>query len=64
MVRYLLELGADPNARALCGATALHFSAEIGDIGIVESLLEHGGRYVFGSGWREGSRPAPDWVVV
>jgi hypothetical protein len=47
VVRYLLEQGADPNARALCGATSLHFAAEIGHIRIVESLLQKGARSVF-----------------
>ena len=44
VVQYLLETGADPNDKALCGASALHFSAEIGNVPIVESLLEHGAR--------------------
>jgi ankyrin repeat protein len=47
VVRYLLEQGAEPNTRALCGATALHFAAEIGHIAIVESLLQHGARSAF-----------------
>jgi hypothetical protein len=47
VVRYLLEQGAEPNTRALCGATALHFAAEIGHIAIVESLLQHGARSEF-----------------
>ena len=34
VVSYLLEAGADPNTKALCGASALHFSAEIGNVDI------------------------------
>ncbi|VEN59219.1 unnamed protein product [Callosobruchus maculatus] len=30
VVSFLLETGADPNEKALCGATALHFAAECG----------------------------------
>ena len=44
VVRYLLQTGADPNDKALCGASALHFSAEIGNVPIVQCLLEHGAR--------------------
>merc|ERR1712241_602057 len=40
--QYLLSGGADPNAKALCGASALHFSAEIGNVPIVHCLLNHG----------------------
>merc|ERR1719300_790275 len=44
VVDYLLSVGADPNAKALCGASALHFSAEIGNVPIVECLLKYGAR--------------------
>jgi len=44
VVEYLLDTGADPNTKALCGASALHFSAEIGNVGIVRCLLDHGAR--------------------
>ena len=30
--------------QALCGASALHFSAEIGNVEIVRCLLSHGAR--------------------
>ena len=36
VVEFLLATGADPNTKALCGASALHFSAEIGNVPIVE----------------------------
>ncbi len=42
IVKYLLENGANPNQKALCGATALHFAAECGHIDIVKELLKHG----------------------
>ena len=42
VVRYLLEAGVNPNVAANCGATALHFAAEIGTFDIVKELVEHG----------------------
>ena len=42
VVNFLLELGANPNEKAHCGATALHFAAECGHVDIVRILLEHG----------------------
>merc|ERR1712013_90132 len=47
VVEYLLNTGADPNAKALCGASALHFSAEIGNVEI-------------GEGWQRQLRRLPD----
>ena len=44
VVKYLLDRGADPNSAALCGASASHFAAEIGNIYIMETLLERGAR--------------------
>lgn len=38
---FLLENGANPNERALCGATALHFSAECGHVDVVKELLSY-----------------------
>ena len=43
-MEYLLEAGADPNTKALCGASALPLSAEIGNVEIVRGLLSHGAR--------------------
>lgn len=42
VVRYLLESNADPNQKALCGATPLHFAAECGNVDIVKDLLKFG----------------------
>ena len=42
----LLEKGADPNARAHCGATALHFSAECGHVTLVKELVRYGGQMI------------------
>lgn len=42
IVSYLLEKGADPNRRANCGATAMHFAVEGGYLKVVQELLEHG----------------------
>lgn len=39
---FLLENGADPNERAHCGATALHFASECDHCKIVSELLKHG----------------------
>ena len=44
MVEYLLGAGADPNKITLCGASALRFSTEIGNVPIVQCLLDHGSR--------------------
>ena len=30
------------NAKARCGATALHFAAETGKLGVVKALIEQG----------------------
>lgn len=38
---FLLEIGANPNERALCGASALHFAAENGNLSIVKELLKY-----------------------
>lgn len=37
----MLEKGANPDERALCGATALHFSAECGHLPVVKELLKY-----------------------
>ena len=42
VVKCLLEKGADPNQKAHCGATALHFASECGHVVIVQELLEKG----------------------
>jgi uncharacterized protein len=42
VVRILVENGAPPNARQEGGWTALHEAAQIGDIKMVKTLLEHG----------------------
>lgn len=39
---FLLENGADPNERAHCGATALHFASECNHYKVVIELLNHG----------------------
>lgn len=41
-VSFLLENGANPNEKALCGATALHFAAECGHLPVVKDLLQYG----------------------
>ena len=43
-MEYLLGAGADPNKITLCGASALRFSTEIGNVPIVQCLLDHGSR--------------------
>lgn len=43
-VSFLLEHGADPNVKALCGATALHFAAEWGHVSVVTELLKFGAK--------------------
>jgi Fem-1 family protein b len=40
-VSFLLENGANPNEKALCGATALHFAAECGHLPVVKELLKY-----------------------
>lgn len=37
-----MERGADPNEKANCGATALHFAAECGHSTIISELLKFG----------------------
>lgn len=44
IVRYLLENNADPNQKALCGATAMHYAAECGNIDVVKELLKFGAK--------------------
>lgn len=44
-VKFLLEQGADPNEKALCGATALHFAAECGFVKVVKELLRYGATF-------------------
>lgn len=41
----MLEIGANPNESALCGATALHFAAENGSLAIVKELLRYGAKF-------------------
>ena len=44
-LRYLLKHNANVNAKARCGATALHFAAETGggkNQGVVKALIEQG----------------------
>lgn len=36
-----MENGANPNERALCGASSLHFAAECGHTAIVKELLKY-----------------------
>lgn len=38
---FLLENGANPDEKAHCGATALHFAAECGHLAIVKELLNY-----------------------
>lgn len=45
-VTFLLENGADPNEKTLCGATALHFAAECGYVAIVGELLRYGAKFL------------------
>lgn len=44
-VKFLLESGANPNEKALCGATALHFAAECGHTDIVKELLQYNAEF-------------------
>jgi ankyrin repeat protein len=50
---YLLDAGADVNARKNDGVTALHIAARNGDIEIMEVLLKHGANInvVDSKGW-------------
>lgn len=45
IVNFLLEKGADPDERANCGATALHFAAERGHTAIVKKILKYGAAF-------------------
>lgn len=36
-----MENGANPNEKALCGATALHFATECGHVSVVKELLKY-----------------------
>lgn len=40
-----MEEGADPNVKAHCGATALHFAAECGHVDIVKELLKYDAQF-------------------
>lgn len=42
---FLLENGANPNEKALCGATALHFAAECGYVDVVKELLKYNAKF-------------------
>lgn len=44
-VSFLLENGANPNEKALCGATALHFAAECGFVDVVKELLKYNAKF-------------------
>lgn len=46
VVTFLLEKGANPDEKANCGATALHFAAECGHTAIVKEMLEYGAAFV------------------
>ena len=46
-MRYLLERGVDPNQKAKCGATALHFSAGCGHVEIVSELMNYGAEMTY-----------------
>lgn len=45
-VNFLLDKTADPNKKAYCGATALHFAAECGHTNIVCELLKYGAQMI------------------
>lgn len=45
VVSFLLEKGANPNERAHCGATALHFAAECGHTAVVKELLKYDAKF-------------------
>ena len=42
----MLEKGANPDLKAHCGATSMHFAAECGHLSVVRELLRHGGDMV------------------
>lgn len=42
---FLLEKGANPNEKANCGATALHFAAECGHTDVVKELLRYNAKF-------------------
>lgn len=46
IVSFLLEKGADPDEKANCGATALHFAAESGHTVIIKEILKYGAAIV------------------
>lgn len=41
----MLENGANPNEKALCGATALHFASECGYVKVVKELLKYNAKF-------------------
>lgn len=41
----MLQNGANPNEKALCGATALHFAAECGYVNVVKELLKYNANF-------------------
>lgn len=45
VVSFLLERGANPNEKAHCGATALHFAAECGHTAVVMELLKYDAKF-------------------
>lgn len=45
VVSFLLERGANPNEKAHCGATALHFAAECGHTDVVKELLKYDAKF-------------------
>lgn len=40
--RCLIENGASINSQACCGATALHFTADTGNLPMIKLLVEYG----------------------
>jgi len=42
VVNFLLNKKTDPNARANCGATAMHFAVEGGHLETVKELIKFG----------------------
>ncbi|KAI2808130.1 Protein fem-1 B [Blomia tropicalis] len=46
VVRTLIECKADIDKQALCGATALHFSAQKGHVNICKLLLSNGAKFL------------------
>lgn len=43
-VTHLLENGADPNSKAQCLSTAMHFASECGYLQVVKTLNEYGAK--------------------